>query len=194
LPAHAPPVLQQFALPSLFLPQVAQGCPTSAGFPAAGVVVALVTRDAGSPSGPIWLVDSAEEGRAVDTAAALASGHSANPTESRRASRMGEPFSMPIWEKFGISQRRGTFDLSKQPGSQRRRDERMRRESFWPEKTPAHGPVVFFLCFITELADNAAQRTQPPAPRLGRGLLAGVRLACRSQTHAGRANDVRRWR
>lgn len=29
----------------------------------------------------------------------------------------------------------------------------MRRESFWPEKTPAHGPVVFFLCFITELAD-----------------------------------------
>ena len=92
MPAQAPPVLQQFALPSLFLPQVAQGCPTSAGFPAAGVVVALVTRDAGSPSGPIWLVDSAEEGRAVDTAAALASGHSANPTESRRASRIGGAF------------------------------------------------------------------------------------------------------
>eukprot|EP00964_Phaeocystis_antarctica_P158392 scaffold129013_cov63-Phaeocystis_antarctica.AAC.1 len=41
---------------------------------------------------------------------------------------------------------------------------------------------------------HAAQPTQPPAPRLGRGLLAGVRLACRSQTHAGRADDVRRRR
>ena len=49
----------------------------------------MVTRDEGSPSGPIWLVDSAAVGRAVDTAAALASGHSANPTE-RMASRIAE--------------------------------------------------------------------------------------------------------
>eukprot|EP00964_Phaeocystis_antarctica_P026740 scaffold15069_cov61-Phaeocystis_antarctica.AAC.1 len=108
-PAQSPPVLQQFALPSLFLPQVAQACPTSAGFPAAGVVVALVTRDEGSPSGPIWLVDSAAVGRAVDTAAALASGHSAKPTE-RMASRIVGAASqkrMPYWADM-IPGREGT--------------------------------------------------------------------------------------
>ena len=196
-PAQSPPVLQQFALPSLFLPHVAQACPTSAGFPAAGVVVALVTRDEGSPSGPIWLVDSAAVGRAVDTAAALASGHSANPTE-RMASRIA-------------GGRKGCLIRPSKPP----------REEFSPHKQHKIdvdrlklGPVP--LTYILrryerlrvrpgvasssrELAQHAAdhhaaQPTQPPAPRLRRGLLAGVRLACRSQTHAGRADDVRRWR
>ena len=261
-PAQSPPVLQQFALPSLFLPHVAQACPTSAGFPAAGVVVALVTRDEGSPSGPIWLVDSAAVGRAVDTAAALASGHSANPTE-RMASRIAEPLRRkgcligPSKASFFL--RRAVYVAPPSPSvpgipdytlthhasglrhglphgeksstrSTRSPNLRARSPKSWRSTSPPSStrlcmqlltarysdssdsrvyPALMasylagvrpgFASSSRELAQHAAdhhaaQPTQPPAPRLRRGLLAGVRLACRSQTHAGRADDVRRWR